>query len=281
MLHEQTMHKLYAMKLNGMAEAYEEQLQQSQMGDLPFEDRFTMLVERQWIWKENRALTRRLKYAGLKLDACIEDIDYRHPRGLKRSTIEHLATCEWVKYHQNCIVTGPTGAGKTFIGCALAHQACREGYRALYFYVPKLFRELAMAHVDGRITKLLKKIEKAAVLVIDDWGLATLKHHQYRDFLEIMDDRHGSGATLITSQFPTSSWHDLIGDPTVADAILDRLVHNAHKIELTGESMRKKRKRGNEKTNAGEDEKEKKTEKKRRPDPSDQGSDNSKSGGKS
>jgi len=280
MLHEPTMHKLYAMKLNGMAEAYEEQLQQSQMGELSFEDRFIMLVERQWVWKENRALTRRLKYAGLKLDACIEDIDYRHPRGLNRSIIEHLATCEWVKHHQNCIITGPTGAGKTFIGCALAHQTCREGYRALYFYVPKLFRELAMAHVDGRITKLLKKIAKAAVLVIDDWGLATLKHHQYRDFLEILDDRHGSGSTLITSQFPTSSWHDLIGDPTVADAILDRLVHNAHKIELKGESMRK-RKKGGKKLNADEALKDKKKGKNRRPDPSDQGSDNNKSGGKS
>lgn len=279
MLHEPTMHKLYAMKLNGMAGAYEEQLQQSQMGELSFEDRFAMLVERQWVWKENRALHTRLRYAGLKLDACVEDIDYRHPRGLKRSTIEHLAACEWVKYHQNCIITGPTGAGKTFIGCALAHQACREGYRTLYFYVPKLFRELAMAHVDGRITKLLKKIAKATVLLIDDWGLATLKHHQYRDFLEILDDRHGSASTIITSQFPTSSWHDLIGDPTVADAILDRLVHNAHKIELTGESMRRN-KDGNKKPDADEALKEKK-EKKRRPDPSDQGSENSKFGGKS
>ncbi len=279
MLHEQTMHKLYAMKFSGMAEAYEEQLQQSQIGDLSFEDRFSMLVERQWIWKENRALTRRLKYAGLKLDACIEDIDYRHPRGLKRSTIEQLVTCEWIKYHRNCIITGPTGAGKTFIGCALAHQACREGYRSLYFYVPKLFRELAMAHVDGRITKLLKKIANVAVLVIDDWGLATIKRHQYRDFLEILDDRHGSGSTLITSQFPISSWHELIGDPTVADAILDRLVHNAYVIELKGESMRKK-KRGDERTNAAEDDREGKKEKHRRPDPSDQGSDNNKSGGK-
>ncbi len=279
MLHEPTMHKLFAMKLNGMAEAYEEQLQQSQMGELAFEDRFSMLVERQWIWKENRALSTRLKYAGLKLDASIEDIDYRHPRGLKHSMIEHLATCEWVKYHQNCIITGPTGAGKTFIGCALAHHACREGYRALYFYLPKLFRELAMAHVDGRITKLLKKIAKATVLVIDDWGLATLKHHQYRDFLEILDDRQGLGSTLITSQFPVSSWYDLIGDPTVADAILDRLIHNAHKIELKGESMRKS-KRKEKKLSAEEALKEKK-EKNRRPDPSDQGSDNGKSGGKS
>ena len=279
MLHEQTMHKLYAMKFRGMAEAYEEQLQQAQIGDLSFEDRFSMLVERQWIWKENRALTRRLKYAGLKLDACIEDIDYRHPRGLKRSAIEQLVTCEWIKYHRNCIITGPTGAGKTFIGCALAHHACREGYRALYFYVPKLFRELAMAHVDGRITKLLKKIANVAVLVIDDWGLATIKRHQYRDFLEILDDRHGSGSTLITSQFPISSWHELIGDPTVADAILDRLVHNAHIIELTGGSMRKK-KRWDEITNAEEDDRKGKKEKKRRPDPSDQGSDNNKTGGK-
>ena len=254
MLHEPTMHKLYAMKLNGMGEAYEEQRQQSQMSGLSFEDRFTLLVERQWIWKESRALNTRLKYAGLKLQACVEDIDYRHPRGLARTTIDHLATCEWVKYHQNCIITGPTGAGKTYIGCALAYQACREGYRTVYFYVPKLFRELAIAHVDRRITKLLKKIASAAVLVVDDWGLATLKPHQYRDFLEILDDRHGSGSTLITSQFPTSSWHDLIGDPTVADAILDRLVHNAHKIELKGGSMRNKKggvKGGEENTNAG------------------------------
>lgn len=280
MLHEPTMHKLYAMKLNGMAEAYEEQLQQSQMGELSFEDRFAMLVERQWIWKENRALHTRLRYAGLKLAACVEDIDYRHPRGLKRPVIEHMATCEWVKYHQNCIITGPTGVGKSFVACALAHQACRDGYRALYFYVPKLFRELAMAHVDGRITKLLKKIAKAAVLVIDDWGLATLTHHQYRDFLEILDDRHGSGSTLITSQFPISAWHDLIGDPTVADAILDRLVHNAHKIELKGESMRKKRGKDKQST-PKEDEMDKKKNKKRCPDPSDQGSDDSKTGGKS
>ena len=280
MLNEQTMHKLYAMKLSGMAESYEEQRQQSQMGELSFEERFAMLVERQWIWKENRALTRRLKYAKLKLDACIEDMDYRHPRGLRRSTIEQLVSCEWIKYHRNCIITGPTGAGKTFIGCALAHQACREGYRALYFYTPKIFRQMAIAHVDGRITNLLKKISRVDVLVIDDWGLATLKRHQYRDFLEILDDRHGSGSTLITSQFPTSAWHDIIGDPTVADAILDRLVHNAHKIELKGESMRKKKKRGDEITNAAEDDRKEKKEKKRRPDPSDQGSDNANLGGK-
>ncbi len=280
MLHEPTMHKLYAMKLNGIAQAYEEQLQQSQVAELSFEERFALLVERQWTWKENRALSNRLKYAGLKLEACLEDLNYRHPRGLTRSSIDHLATCQWVQYHQNCIITGPTGAGKTFIGCALAHHACREGYRAIYFYVPKLFRELAIAQVDGRITKLLKKIAKAAVLVIDDWGLATLKPHQYRDFLEILDDRHGTGSTIITSQFPTSSWHDLIGDPTVADAILDRLVHNAHNIELDGGSMRRI-KAGNEKTNAGEVEKKKEKEKQRRPDPSDQGSDRDKSEGKS
>ncbi len=145
-----------------------------EMAELSFEERFALLVERQWTWKENRALNNRLKYAGLKLQACLEDLNYRHPRGLTRSSIDHLATCQWVQYHQNCIITGPTGAGKTFIGCALAHHACREGYRAIYFYVPKLFRELAIAQVDGRITKLFKKIAKAAVLVIDDWGLATL-----------------------------------------------------------------------------------------------------------
>lgn len=242
MLQEQTMNKLLAMKLNGMAEGYEEQGRQTRIEELCFGERFGLLVDRQWLWKEQRALRRRLQYAGLKQDACIEDIDYRSRRGLERSSIEHLATGEWIKHHQNCTITGPTGVGKSFLACALAQKACRDGYRALYYYTPKLFRALTMAQADGSLVKLFKKIAKAEVLVIDDWGLVSPGPKAYREFLEILDDRHGSGATLITSQFPINTWHEIIADPTVADAILDRLVHNAHSIELKGESMRKKRK---------------------------------------
>lgn len=241
MLREQTFEKLYAMKLNGMAEAYEEYVNNPDDDASAFEERLGMMVERQWCWKEDRALRRRLQYAGLKQQACIEDIDYRHRRGLKRAQIEQLAGSGWVRQHYNCIITGPTGVGKSYLACALAQKACRDGYRALYYYVPKLFREIAVAHVDGSLMKLLKKLAKADVLIIDDWGLATLKPSQYRDFLEVIDDRHGCGSTLITSQFPVDAWHDIIADATVADAILDRLVHNAYRIELDGDSMRRRK----------------------------------------
>jgi DNA replication protein DnaC len=239
MLNEQTKTKLYEMKLNGMAEAYEEQCAQSRIADLSFEERFAMLVERQWIWKENRALTRRLSYAKLKQPACIEDLDFRACRGLRRSQINQLAGCDWVAHHQNVVITGLAGCGKTYLACALAEKACREGYRALYFYAPKLFRNLQMAHADGSISKLLQKLARAQVLVVDDWGIAKINEAQHRDFLEILDDRYGVGATLMTSQFPVAEWHQTIPDPTVADAIMDRLIHNAHRIELGGDSMRK------------------------------------------
>lgn len=241
MLNEPTVNKLYAMKLNGMVEALEEQQRQASMAELSFDERLAMLVERQWLWKENRALHTRLNYAKLKDKGCFEDIDFRSPRGMKRSQIEHMAASEWVKNHQNCIIIGPTGVGKTFIACALAQKACRDGYRAVYYYAPKLFRALETAHLDGRLPQLLKHIAQAALLVVDDWGLSENKVSQYRDFLEILDDRQGNGSTLITSQIPVANWHEVIGEPTVADAILDRLVHNAHKIDLKGESMRKKK----------------------------------------
>jgi DNA replication protein DnaC len=239
MLYEQTLTKLHSMKLQGMAEALNEQRSQTQIADLSFEDRLALLVDRQWLWKENRALTTRLRYAKLKIQASLEDIDFRHPRGLLRSMIDQLASSDWIKHHQNCIITGPTGVGKTYLGCALAQRACRDGYRALYYYAPKLFRQLATAHADGSFASLLKKLARADLVVIDDWGLDRLKEPQYRDFLEILDDRHGSASTLMTSQFATNSWHDVIGNPTIADAILDRLVHNAYRIELKGDSMRK------------------------------------------
>ena len=203
------------------------------------EERLALLVERQWLWRENRALAARLHHAQLKVAASLEDIDYRHPRGLKRSQIEQLRAAQWVGKHRHCLITGPTGTGKTYLACALAHQACRDGHGVCYFYAPKLFRELEIAHADGSLMKLLKKLARASLIVIDDFGVAAVTGKQYRDLLEILDDRHGLGSTLITSQFPVEEWHGVINDATVADAILDRLVHNAYRLELKGESIRK------------------------------------------
>ena len=241
MLYEPTIQKMQAMKLSGMVEALEEQRKTAEVGAWSFEDRLALLVERQWLWKENRALATRLKYARLRQPACLEDIDYRHHRGLQRSVMEHLAGGDWIQYSQNCLITGPTGVGKSYLACALAQKACRDGYRALYFYAPKLFRELTAGQADGSLPTLLKKIAKARLLVIDDWGLEKATPAQYRDFLEILDDRQSVASTLITSQFSPTRWHELIGDATVADAILDRLIHGSHRIELKGESMRKNR----------------------------------------
>lgn len=240
MLNEQTMNKLHVMKLTGMAEGYREQQGQAQAAELSFDERFGLLVDRQWTWREDRALKTRLHNAKLKLQACVEDLDYCSSRGLKRSQIEQLSSSDWIRYHQNCIVTGPTGTGKTFVACALGQKACRDGYRVRYYVAGKLFRDLTVAQGDGSFLRLSTKILKADLLVVDDWGMERLQERQYRDFLEVLDDRQGCGSTLVTSQFPVKLWHDTIGNPTVADAILDRLIHNAHQIELKGESLRKR-----------------------------------------
>jgi DNA replication protein DnaC len=239
MLANQTLEKLQALRLEGMVEALEEQRRQSGITDLDFEERLGLLVERQWLWKENRALAARLKKAQLKIaNATLEDINYRHARGLKRAQIEQLRAGSWVRQHRNCIITGPTGIGKSYLACALGHQACRDGLRAQYFYAPKLFRSLEAAHADGSLANLLKALARLDLFIIDDMGLAPSKTKPYRDLLEVIDDRVGRGATLLTSQYPVAQWHEVIADPTVADALLDRLVHNAYRLELDGKSMR-------------------------------------------
>jgi len=240
MLYHQTLEKLRALRLEGMADALEEQRRQSDITPLDFEERLGLLVERQWIWRENRGLATRLKRARFKIsNACLEDLDYRSSRGLKRAQIDQLRACPWVQEHRNCLITGPTGSGKTYLACALGAQACRQGYRTRYFYAPKFFRALETARADGSLLPLLKKLARAPLVIVDDLGIASVPGKLYREFLEMLDDRQGQGATLITSQFPVNQWHEVIADPTVADAILDRLVHNAYRIELKGESMRK------------------------------------------
>jgi DNA replication protein DnaC len=239
MLNEQTLEKLYVMKLNGMADAFKDQLQQPNINDLPFEDRFALLVDLQWTFKENRRMKRLLSNAKLKINGCIEDIDFKTPRGLDKSVILRLATCDWIRNAQNIIITGPTGVGKTYLACALANRACRMGYSAFYIRIPQLFQELSLARGDGSYPNLMKKLTKAKVLILDDIGLAPMTAPERRDLLEVIEDRHGLASTIVATQLPIEIWHENIRDPTIADAILDRLVHNAHKINLKGESMRK------------------------------------------
>jgi DNA replication protein DnaC len=242
MLDQQTLDKLYAMKLIGMAEAFADQINQPDMDKLSFAERFGLIVDRQWTWKENNRMERYLKNARMKLNACMEDIDYKIPRGIDRSVMMSLLSCDWVKRHHNIIITGPTGAGKTFLACALTNKACREGYRALYLRSAKFSYQMALAKGDGSYGKIINKLTNAHVLVIDDLGLAPMTDTERRDLLEVVEERHGYASTIVTSQLPVTNWHEQIGDPTIADAILDRLIHNAHKINLSmkGGSLRKK-----------------------------------------
>jgi DNA replication protein DnaC len=241
MLIHPTREKLQALKLTGMLKALDEQNSSPEMQALSFEERLGLLVDREILERDNRRLKTRLRAARLRQTATLEDVDYRHNRGLDRGWLAEISTCRWVHEHLNILVCGPTGIGKTWLVCALAHQACREGYRTLYSRLPRLLQDLTLARADGRYGKLLRELAKTDVLVLDDWGLAKLTDEHRRDLLEILDDRHGCGSTLITSQFPVDRWHELIGDPTLADAILDRIVHSAYRLNLTGDSMRKKR----------------------------------------
>jgi DNA replication protein DnaC len=241
MLNEQTFEKLYALQLTGMAEALKDQMGRADLDGLAFEERFSMLVDAQHLFRENKRMKRLLENAKLKLAASMEDIDYRSPRGLDKSVMLSLASCDWVRKHRNVIIVGPTGSGKTYLSCALAHKACREGMTAFYLRTPKLYYTLAMARADGSYARVLAKLARTSVLILDDLALAALADSERRDLLEVIEDRHGSASTVITSQLPVEHWHEVIGDPTIADALLDRLVHNAHKINLKGESMRKRK----------------------------------------
>ena len=241
MLNHPTLDKLHELRLTGMARAWREQLQSTEYDTLSFDERFAFLVEREYEERNNRRLKMRLAKARLRLEAAIEDIDYRTSRGLDKRLVLALAGCGWVRENQNCIITGPTGAGKTYLACALGNKACREGFSVHYARAPRLLGELTLARADGRYPKLMKMLAKIDLLILDDWATALLTDENRRDMLEIMEDRYQRKASLVAAQLPFEHWHDAIGDPTLADAILDRLVHNAHKITIKGESMRKKK----------------------------------------
>jgi DNA replication protein DnaC len=239
MLTHPLLEKLQTLRFHGMQKALDEQMRMPDINTLAFEDRLGLLIDREMTERDNRKLSTRLKNAKLRQSACLEDVDLRHPRGLDKSLLMQLADCRWLKEHHNVLIIGPTGVGKTWIACALAHKACREGYSALYFRLPRLLHDLGIAKGDGRYDKLLKTMARTDLLILDDWGLDTFAKEQQHDLLEIFEDRHERRSTLITSQLPVKHWHDILGDPTLADAILDRLVHNAYKITLKGDSMRK------------------------------------------
>lgn len=240
MLNHPTFEKLHALRLSGMYQALVEQTQMPEITALSFEERLGLLVDRESTERENRRLTTRLRQAKLRQTACIEDIDYRHPRGLDKALMTRLVTCQWVHDRQNVLITGPTGIGKTWLACALGHKACRDGWTALYLRLPRFLQELPITKGDGRYGKLMTTLAKTDLVILDDWALAPLSDENRRDLLELLDDRYDRRATVVTSQLPVDHWHEAIGEPTLADAILDRLVHNAYKISLQGDSMRKR-----------------------------------------
>ena len=240
MSYQHTLERLHSLRLTGMAEALHQQQIQPQMQQLSFEERLAMLVDHELLDRDNRRLTRLLKAARLRVNACVEEIDYQHPRGIDRAYLTSLTQCQWIERGQNMCITGPTGCGKTWLACALGNQACRQGHSVRYLRLPRLFEQLRIAHGDGSYTRLMNQLAKVELIILDDWGIQKLNAPQRNDLMEVIEDRNGQSSTLIASQLPIENWHDVIGEATLADAILDRLIHNAHRLQLTGESMRKK-----------------------------------------
>ena len=236
----QTLDQLRELKLGGMASALHVQNEQISTYDgIPFMERLNLLLSQEITTRQQNKHNRLVRQAKLKLNASVQEIDYQHPRNIKKSTIAQLASCDWINHKQNLLITGPCGSGKTYLACALGHNACLHERSVRYYRLSRLFLELTQAKADGTYHKLLKQLSRIQVLILDDWGLEALAPAQRHDLMEIMDDRHGENSTVVLSQLPTDQWYSSIGDNTLADAILDRLMHNAHRLELKGESMRK------------------------------------------
>ncbi len=241
MLMHPTFDKLKTLQLRGMAAALEDQVRTPEIELLSFEERLGLLLDREETARADRRLKTRLTQAGLGVPASLEDIDHHAKRNLDKGVLLDLAGCSWIARHHNLVITGPTGVGKTYLACALAQKACREGYKALYQRLPRLLHDLEIAKGDGRYRTMLAALQRIDVLVLDDWGVTPMTDTNRRDLLELLDDRYATKSTLITSQLPVDAWHDYLADPTLADAILDRFVHNAHRLDLRGDSMRKTR----------------------------------------
>ena len=232
--------RLRALGLAAMADAFLQMQLDPAAAELSREDWLGLLLEREVTARDNKRLSRRLSQARLRQNALVEDTDFRAPRGLDRALFHQLAGCDWIRHSQHLVISGPTGVGKSWLACALGHKACREGFSVLYRRAPRLFAELAVARGEGRLPRMLAMLERTRLLIIDDWGPEPLAAEQRRDLLEIVDDRYEKGSLLVTSQVPVKRWHELRGDPTIGDAILDRVVHRAHRIELKGPSLRKR-----------------------------------------
>jgi len=242
-----TVERLRALGLTAMADTVIELQNNPEAAEMPHPDWLGLLVDREVTARDNRRLTRRLSNAKLRQAATIENVDYRTARGLDRSLFQTLASGQWIRDHNHLVIVGPTGTGKSWLACALGNRACRDGFSVLYKRVPRLFADLAQARGEGRLARLIAALERVNLLILDDWGPEPLSADQRRDLLEIVDDRYDKGSLLITSQLPVSQWHDVIADPTLGDAILDRIIHNAHRIELKGDSLRR---RADDRTNA-------------------------------